>query len=53
MEFVYVVKRYDLFDLEFPHGFRTAAEADLRSASGGPGRRASSSSVATRRPTPR
>jgi predicted NUDIX family phosphoesterase len=29
MEFVYVVKRYDLFDLEFPHGFRTAEEAGL------------------------
>jgi predicted NUDIX family phosphoesterase len=26
MEFVYVVKRYDLFDLEFPHGFRAAGE---------------------------
>jgi predicted NUDIX family phosphoesterase len=29
MEFVYVVKRYDLFDLEFPHGFLTAEEAGL------------------------
>ncbi|MFO0982763.1 MAG: NUDIX domain-containing protein [Planctomycetota bacterium] len=26
MEFVYVVKRYDLFDLEFPHGFVARAE---------------------------
>jgi predicted NUDIX family phosphoesterase len=26
MEFVYVVKRYDLFDLEFPHGFQRAEE---------------------------
>ena len=26
MEFVYVVKRYDLFDLSFPHGFVAAAE---------------------------
>lgn len=26
MEFVYVVKRYDLFDLNFPHGFITGAE---------------------------
>ncbi len=22
MEFIFVIKRYDLFDLEFPHGFR-------------------------------
>ena len=29
MEFVFVVKRYDLFDLEFPHGFQTADEAGL------------------------
>ena len=29
MEFVFVVKRYDLFDLEFPHGFQTAEEAGL------------------------
>jgi predicted NUDIX family phosphoesterase len=29
MEFVFVVKRYDLFDLAFPHGFQTAEEADL------------------------
>ncbi len=27
MEFVYVVKRYDLFDLNFPHGFVTGREA--------------------------
>jgi len=26
VESVYVVKRYDLFDLEFPHGFRAAGE---------------------------
>ncbi len=26
MEFVYVVKRYDLFDLAFPHGFVTARD---------------------------
>lgn len=26
MEFVYVVKRYDLFDLSFPHGFVAAAD---------------------------
>lgn len=26
MEFVYVVKRYDLFDLEFPHGFHEGKE---------------------------
>jgi predicted NUDIX family phosphoesterase len=26
MEFVYVVKRYDLFDLHFPHGFITGRE---------------------------
>lgn len=31
MEFVYVVKRYDLFDLSFPHGFVSAA-ADERVA---------------------
>lgn len=29
MEFVYVVKRYDLFDLEFPHGFRSAKDSRL------------------------
>ncbi len=29
MEFVFVVKRYDLFDLEFPHGFQTTDEAGL------------------------
>ena len=29
MEFVFVVKRYDLFDLAFPHGFRTSEEAGL------------------------
>jgi len=29
MEFVYVAKRRDLFDLETPHGFRTAREAGL------------------------
>jgi len=28
MEFVYVTKRYDLFDLSFPHGFVGAAEDD-------------------------
>ncbi len=28
MEFVYVVKRYDLFDLHFPHGFVTGTEPD-------------------------
>ena len=28
MEFVYVTKRYDLFDLSFPHGLVTAAEDD-------------------------
>ena len=26
MELVYVVKRYDLFDLDFPHGFHTGKE---------------------------
>jgi predicted NUDIX family phosphoesterase len=26
MEFVYVVKRYDLFDLSFPHGFQTGQD---------------------------
>lgn len=31
MEFVYVVKRYDLFDLSFPHGF-VAGAADERVA---------------------
>ncbi len=31
MEFVYVVKRYDLFDLSFPHGF-VAAASDTRVA---------------------
>jgi len=30
MEFVYAVKRYDLFDLSFPHGFVAAAEAPER-----------------------
>jgi predicted NUDIX family phosphoesterase len=29
MEFVYVVKRYDLFDLAFPHGFRRPWEVPL------------------------
>lgn len=29
MEFVYVVKRYDLFDLAFPHGFMSYSEAGL------------------------
>jgi predicted NUDIX family phosphoesterase len=29
MEFVYVVKRYDLFDLAFPHGFCRPWEVDL------------------------
>lgn len=28
MEFVYVVKRYDLFDLHFPHGFHGEGEKD-------------------------
>lgn len=28
MEFVYVVKRYDLFDLSFPHGFVAGADDD-------------------------
>ena len=28
MEFVYVVKRYDLFDLEFPHGFHAGKTDD-------------------------
>jgi len=28
MEFVYVTKRYDLFDLSFPHGFVAAADDD-------------------------
>jgi predicted NUDIX family phosphoesterase len=28
MEFVYVVKRYDLFDLEFPHGFHQGTSGD-------------------------
>lgn len=28
MEFVYVVKRQDLFDLNFPHGFITGRETD-------------------------
>ncbi len=27
MEFVYVVKRYDLFDLTFPHGFLSCSES--------------------------
>jgi len=31
MEFVYVVKRYDLFDLEFPHGFHAVTESNLLS----------------------
>jgi predicted NUDIX family phosphoesterase len=30
MEFVYVVKRYDLFDLSFPHGFVSSAESAER-----------------------
>jgi len=30
MEFVYVVKRYDLFDLHFPHGFHHLPEDELR-----------------------
>jgi predicted NUDIX family phosphoesterase len=29
MEFVFVVKRYDLFDLAFPHGFRRPWEVPL------------------------
>jgi predicted NUDIX family phosphoesterase len=29
MEFVYVVRRYDLFDLSFPHGFRRPWEVPL------------------------
>jgi len=29
MEFVYVVNRYDLFDLSFPHGFRRPWEVPL------------------------
>jgi predicted NUDIX family phosphoesterase len=29
MEFVYVIKRYDLFDLAFPHGFRRPWEVPL------------------------
>jgi len=29
MEFVYVVKRFDLFDLSFPHGFRRPWEIPL------------------------
>jgi predicted NUDIX family phosphoesterase len=28
MEFVYVTKRYDLFDLSFPHGFLAASDDD-------------------------
>ena len=28
MEFVYVVKRYDLFDLAFPHGFHGGGEGE-------------------------
>lgn len=32
MEFVYVVKRYDLFDLSFPHGFVSATGSDEVSA---------------------
>ena len=32
MEFVYVVKRYDLFDLSFPHGFVAARPEDERVA---------------------
>jgi predicted NUDIX family phosphoesterase len=31
MEFIYVVKRYDLFELEFPHGFLRLSEKELRS----------------------
>ena len=27
MEFVYVVKRYDLFNMSFPHGFIPADDA--------------------------
>jgi len=30
MEFIYVIKRYDLFDLEFPHGFIPLDETSLR-----------------------
>ena len=29
MEFVYVVKRYDLFDLDFPHGFQGEGQGTL------------------------
>jgi len=29
MEFVYVIKRFDLFDLAFPHGFRRPWEVPL------------------------
>jgi predicted NUDIX family phosphoesterase len=32
MEFVYVIKRYDLFDLAFPHGFFTGKEDGQRTA---------------------
>ncbi len=31
MEFIYVTKRYHLFDLEFPHGFEFLDEAELHS----------------------
>lgn len=31
MEFIYVIKRYDLFELEFPHGFEHLAEEELGS----------------------
>lgn len=31
MEFIFVIKRYDLFDLEFPHGFQRHDGAALRS----------------------
>lgn len=30
MEFVYVVKRYDLFDLAFPHGFVLARSPEQK-----------------------
>lgn len=31
MEFIYVIKRYDLFDLEFPHGFIPLDDKEFRS----------------------
>ncbi len=31
MEFIFVIKRYDLFDLEFPHGFERHGADALRS----------------------